>query len=203
MPSNQFENIVQGDPNPAPGPTTEEQMALIRAWEAYAEASRQGITPHMAYIPGAGTSSVDELVRMLDRMMTEIRKLPKGDEAYVLSPLRRFRAPRRVSAGVPRLRGREAMGQRHRATLASQIGMSTDPARYRPDLAFSRRIDDLPPNHGVLLEIGVHGSTGGPLYGQDGQDMLWKYARFHGLWLCVRSSRGVDSWPTTAPSPAR
>ena len=78
------------------------------------------------------------------------------------------------------------MGQRHRATLASQIGMSTDPARYRPDLAFSRRIDDLPPNHGVLLEIGVHGSTGGPLYGQDGQDMLWKYARFHGL-MAMRS----------------
>jgi peptidoglycan hydrolase-like protein with peptidoglycan-binding domain len=59
--------------------------------------------------------------------------------------------------------------------------MPAQAARLRTDLAFCRRAKRLPAERAVLLEVGVHGPTGGDLYGMDGPAALWKYARFHGL----------------------
>lgn len=204
VPSNQLKNVVYGDPNPAPGITTEEQIAVIRTKAAFDDACRSGWTPHWAYIPGAGDSSVDELVRALDRMMTEIRKLGLMKEAHVLS----YHSDASGHQDIYPLTCRDSTLEKVWANgiaqdLAARCGFpgGTDPARYRPDLAYSRRIDDLPPNHGLLLEIGVHGYTGGPMYGMKGQTALWLYAEFHGIMAFRAYAKAVGGPLLDGPIP--
>jgi murein L,D-transpeptidase YcbB/YkuD len=180
VPSNQLHNLVAGDPNPAPGSTTEEQIAVIRAMEAQAEANRQGVKAHMAYLPGYGSSSVDELTTMLNRMMNEIRALPSTDRAYVLS-LHSDAGGRQDVYPLTCRTTDNAWAARMGTDLAQRIGFAVQSPSYRPDLAFSSRVDDLPAQRAVLMEIGAHGYTAGPVYGMAGPAALWKYARFHGL----------------------
>lgn len=182
VPANQ-KNVVYGDPNPMAGATYEQHIALIRAQEGYEECLRwKSVVPHLIYVEGVGSYTTDELGVMLDRMMRLIRSFSKGDRAYPLSYHSDASGHQDIYPLVCRDAAFEYLWANRIATrLGKLIGMPTDPARYRPDLGFSRRLDDLPPQRGVLLEIGVHGPTAGPIYGMAGTKALWLFARFHGL----------------------
>jgi hypothetical protein len=173
VPSNQHHNVVAGDPNPALGITTEEMIAVIRANEAMAEVARQGYTGYLAYIPGAGSYNIDELVRMLDLMV-----IWRPD--FVLSFHSDASGPQDVYPLMVRsddLAWATKIGK----NVAGRIGFATQTPKLRTDLTFTTHTKSMPVNHSILLEIGVHGATAGPVYGMAGTTALWKYARFHGL----------------------
>jgi len=173
VPSNQHHNVVAGDPNPAPGITTEEQIAVIRGLEAMRIGTENGHTMYWAYIPGVGASNVDELVKMLDKMM-----LWKPD--YVLSMHSDANGRQDVYPLICRAAD-APWADKIGIEVANRIGFAHQYPTVRTDLAFCRRIAKLPPQRGVLLEVGVHGGTGWDIYGMDGPTALWVYARFHGI----------------------
>lgn len=205
VPSNQLKNIVYGDPNPAPGPTTEEQLAIIRTYAGMEDAKRSGWATHLAYIPGAGTSSLDELLTALDRMQKAMKQYQAaGAEVHALSYHSDASGHQDIYPLIPIDSTAEKLWANAIAKdMATRCGFpgGTDPATYRPDLAYSRRIDDFGPFHGLLMEIGVHGPTGGAMYGMKGQAALWLYAQFHGVMAFRAYAKGVNGPLLDGPLP--